>query len=106
MAAECISVVLSGMFVLSGGWFLHRIGISIIYAILCFVREMQTIIQTSASPWFPFGLYFPYKTKVGMSRVLQTSFRIGHVSALTELYHFSAVLGSHCFDIPDQYSLD
>ena len=42
-----ISVALSGMGVSSGGWFLHRIGISIILATLCFVREIQTIIQTS-----------------------------------------------------------
>ena len=45
------------MGVLSGGWFLHRIGISIIHATLCFVREIETIIQTSASPRFVFGLY-------------------------------------------------
>ena len=45
------------MGVLSGGWFLHRIGISIIHATLCFVREIETIIQTSASPQFVFGLY-------------------------------------------------
>ena len=38
LAVEYISVVLSGMGVLSGGWFLHRIGISIIHATLCFVR--------------------------------------------------------------------
>ena len=47
LAVEYISVALSGMGVLSGGWFLHRIGISIILATLCFVREIQTIIQTS-----------------------------------------------------------
>ena len=37
LAVECMSVVLSCMGVLSGGWFLHRIGISIIHATLCFV---------------------------------------------------------------------
>ena len=67
VAVECISGVLSGMGVLSGVWFLHRIGISIIHATLCFV---VTIIQTSASPRFVFGLYFPYKTKVGMDYIL------------------------------------
>ena len=30
LAVECISVVLLGVGVLRGGWFLHRIGISII----------------------------------------------------------------------------
>ena len=38
LAVECISVVLSGMGVSCGGWFIHRIGISIIHVTLCFVR--------------------------------------------------------------------
>ena len=38
LTVKCISVVLSDMGVLSGGWFLHRIGISIIHATICFVR--------------------------------------------------------------------
>ena len=38
LAVECMSVVLSGMGVLSGGWFLHSIGISIIHGALCLVR--------------------------------------------------------------------
>ena len=42
-----LSVVLSGMRVLSGGWFLLRIGISTVHATLCFVREIQTIIEAS-----------------------------------------------------------
>ena len=59
LAVECIhvSVVLSGMGVLSGSWFLHRTGISIIHATLRFVRKIQNIIQNSASPRFVFGLY-------------------------------------------------
>ena len=50
----------------SGGQFLHRIGISIIHATLCFVLEMQTITQTSASPRFVFSLNFLYKTNSGI----------------------------------------
>ena len=65
LAVECITVVLLGMGV-SSGWFLHRIAISIIHATLFFVREIQTIMQTSTSPRFVFGLYFPYKTNAGM----------------------------------------
>ena len=60
---ECISVVLSGVGVLSGGWFLHSIGIGLIHATLCFVREIQTIIQTKTFPRFVFGLCITYKTK-------------------------------------------
>ena len=68
LAVECIhvSVVLSGMGVLGGGWFLHRIGISIINSTLCFLLEIQTIIQTSASLWFVFDKYFQHKTKSGL----------------------------------------
>ena len=39
LAVKCICVLLSGMGVLSGAWFLHRVGISIIHATICFVRE-------------------------------------------------------------------
>ena len=68
LAVECMSVVLSDMGVLSGGWFLLRIGRSIIHATLCFVWEIQNRIQTEYKPntnlgftsvciRFVFGLY-------------------------------------------------
>ena len=66
LAVECMSVVLSGMSVSSGGWFLHRIGISIILGTVCLVREIQTIIQTLPLPSFVFVLYFLYKTTRGI----------------------------------------
>ena len=66
LAVEFMSVVLSGMGVLSVGWFLHGIGISIIHATLCSVREIQTITQTSTSPRF----VFPVQNKAW--RVLYT----------------------------------
>ena len=66
LAVECMSVVLSGMGVSSGGWFLHRIGISIIHGTLCLDREIQTIVQTLPLPQFVFVLHFLYKTKRGI----------------------------------------
>ena len=41
-AVKCISVLLSDMSLLSGGWFLHSIGISILHVNLRFVRKIQT----------------------------------------------------------------
>ena len=64
LAVECMSVVLSGMGVSSGGWFLRRIGISIIHDTLCSVWEIQTIIQTLPLLRFVFVLYFLYKTNL------------------------------------------
>ena len=66
LAVECMSVVFSGMGVSSAGWFLHRIGISIINSTICLVREIQTIIQILPLPRFAFALYFLYKTKHGI----------------------------------------
>ena len=73
LAVECISVVLSDIGVLSGGWFLHRIGISIIHDTLCLVWEIQTIKQTLPLPRFVFVLYFLYKTKVGVYYIRKTN---------------------------------
>ena len=63
LAVECMTVVLSGMGVLSGGWFLHRIGISIIHGTLCLDREIQTIIQTLPLARFVFVFVFPVQNK-------------------------------------------
>ena len=81
------SVVSSGMGVSTGGWFLRRIGISIIHGALCLVREIQTIIQTLLLPRFVFFLYFPYKTKLGIYYI--------HMKQIYGLYrslHYSNII--------------
>ena len=86
-AVECMSVALLGMGVLSGGWFLHKIGISKIHCTLCLVREIQTIKRTVPLPRCVFALYFLFKTKRGIYYI--------HMKQIYGLYrslHYSNIL--------------
>ena len=63
-------MVLSGMGVLSGGWFLHRIGIStcILHATLCFIQEIHTIILVRISRTKQkVGMYYMHVDCIGDS---------------------------------------